>query len=58
MQKQVIFKTKGMQRDLSASAFNSEFSYENMNIRIYSTDENTTLSLVNEKGTKKCIKSI
>ena len=30
MQKQVIFKTKGMQRDLSVSAFNSEFSYENM----------------------------
>lgn len=52
MQKQVIFKTKGMQRDLSASAFNSEFAYENKNIRIMPTDENTLLSIVNEKGTK------
>lgn len=53
MEKQITFKTKGMQRDMSASAFNSEFSYENMNVRIYSTDSNTTLSLINEKGTKK-----
>lgn len=53
MHKQVAFKTKGMQRDLSVSAFNSEYSYENKNIRIMSTDENTLFSLVNEKGTKK-----
>lgn len=50
MQKQAIFKTKGMQRDLSASAFNSEYSYENKNVRVMPTDESTLLSLVNEKG--------
>ena len=53
MQKQVTFKIKGMQRDNSASAFSSEFAYENKNIRIVSTEENSSLSIVNEKGTKK-----
>ena len=53
MQKVVQFKTKGMQRDLSASAFNSEYSYENKNVRIMPTDESTLLSLINEKGNKK-----
>lgn len=53
MQKQVIFKTKGMQRDLSASAFNSEYSYENKNVRVMPTNESTLLSLINEKGNKK-----
>ena len=53
MQKVVQFKTKGMQRDLSASAFNSEYSYENKNVRIMPTDEGTLLSLINEKGNKK-----
>lgn len=53
MQKQVIFKTKGMQRDLSVSAFNSEYAYENKNVRVMPTDESTLLSLINEKGNKK-----
>lgn len=53
MQKVVQFKTKGMQRDLSASAFNPEYSYENKNVRVMPTDENTLLSLINEKGNKK-----
>lgn len=53
MQKQVIFKTKGMQRDLSASAFNSGYSYENKNVRVMPTDEGTLLSLINERGNKK-----
>ena len=53
MQKQAIFKTKGMQRDLSASAFNSEYAYENKNVRVMPTDESTLLSLINEKGNKK-----
>ncbi len=53
MQKQVIFKTKGMQRDLSASAFNSGYSYENKNVRVMPTNESTLLSLINEKGNKK-----
>lgn len=52
MQKQITLKTKGMQRDLSASAFNSEYSYENKNVRVMPTDESTLLSLINEKGTK------
>lgn len=53
MQKVVQFKTKGMQRDLSASAFNSGYSYENKNVRVMPTDESTLLSLINEKGNKK-----
>lgn len=53
MQKIIQFKTKGMQRDLSASAFNSEYAYENKNVRVMSTDESTLLSLINERGNKK-----
>lgn len=53
MQKVVQFKTKGMQRDLSASAFNPEYSYENKNVRVMPTDESTLLSLINERGNKK-----
>lgn len=51
MQKVASFKIKGMQRDLSVSAFNPEYAYENKNIRIMPTDENTLLSIINEKGT-------
>lgn len=50
MQKQVQFKTVGMQRDLSESAFNPKFAYENKNIRITPTDDNTFFSITNEKG--------
>lgn len=53
MQKIIQFKTKGMQRDLSASAFNSEYAYENKNVRVIPTDESTLLSLINERGNKK-----
>ena len=53
MIKFATFKTKGMQRDLSASAFNSDYSYENKNVRVMPTDESTLLSLINEKGNKK-----
>lgn len=52
MQKQVGFKIRGMQRDLSASAFNSEYAYENKNIRIMPTDDNTLFSIINERGNK------
>ena len=52
MLKSISFKVKGMQRDLSASAFNPEYAYENKNIRIMPTDESTLLSLINEKGNK------
>ena len=53
MIKFATFKTKGMQRDLSSSAFNSEYAYENKNVRVMPTDESTLLSLVNERGNKK-----
>lgn len=50
VKKTVLLKTKGMNRDLSVSAFNSEFSYENMNMRLSTNEHNTTLSWVNERG--------
>ena len=49
--KQVGWKTKGMNRDLSVSAFNPEFSFENMNLRLSTNEGNTLMSWVNEKGT-------
>lgn len=52
MQKVASFKVKGMQRDLSASAFNPEYAYENKNIRIAPTDDSTLFSLINERGNK------
>lgn len=45
------WKTKGMSRDLSVSAFNPEFAFENMNLRLSTNESNTLMSLVNEKGT-------
>ena len=53
MQKAISFKVKGMQRDSSVSAFNSEFAYEIKNMRVIATTDNTSFSLVNEKGTKE-----
>lgn len=49
----IAFKTKGMNRDTSVSAFNPEFSFENMNLRLSTVEGNTTLSWVNERGPKK-----
>lgn len=49
----VSFKTKGMNRDLSVSAFNPEFSFENRNLRLSTNEGNTMMSWVNEKGTAK-----
>lgn len=52
MEKKITgFKTKGMNRDLSVSAFNPEFSFENHNIRLSTAESNTQMSWVNEKGT-------
>ena len=45
------WKTKGMNRDLSVSAFNPEFAYENINLRLSTNEGNTLMSWVNEKGT-------
>lgn len=50
--KSISFKTRGMNKDLSASASNNDFSFENMNMRIWSGDTNTFMSLTNEIGTK------
>lgn len=51
MKKQMLFKTKGMNRDLSVSAFNPEFAFENRNLRLGTNSANTMMSWVNEKGT-------
>ena len=53
MQKVANFKVRGMQRDLSVSAFSPEYAYENKNVRIMPTDESTLLSLINERGNKE-----
>jgi len=44
------FVIKGMQRDLSASKFNPDYAYENMNIRITAREGKNLLSITNEKG--------
>ena len=57
------YKIIGMSRDLSQSAFNSEVSFENQNIRITANENDTLFSVTNEKGplytnlfmTGKCI---
>lgn len=51
--KLMSWKTKGMNRDLSVSAFNPEFSFENINLRLSTNDGNTLMSWVNEKGTQQ-----
>ena len=55
MQKQIKYVIKGMNRDMSISKANTEFSFENMNIRITARDSNTLLTLTNEKGNKEII---
>lgn len=47
------WRTRGMNKDLSVSVFNPEFSFDNRNIRLSTNDGNTQMSWVNEKGTKK-----
>ena len=51
--KLMSWKTKGMNRDLSVSAFNPEFSFENRNLRLSTNESNTLMSWVNEKGTEE-----
>jgi hypothetical protein len=46
------FKIKGMNQDLAVSSFSPEFAYENFNLRVTATDNNTLLSLTNEKGNR------
>lgn len=47
------FKPKGMNQDLSASAFSNEFVYENRNLRLSTNEGNTMLSWVTERGTEE-----
>ena len=47
---QHIFKC--IQRDLSVSKFNSEFAFDAKNIRITARDNNTLMTVSNEKGNK------
>lgn len=46
----VEFKNRGMFQDTSISKANNEFAFENHNIRITSVNDNTLLSVTNEKG--------
>ena len=41
---------RGMQRDLTVSKFNPEFAFDAQNIRITARDNNTLLSVTNERG--------
>ena len=49
--KSANYKIKGMNQDLSYSAFNPEFSWENKNIRLTARDSNNLMSITNERGT-------
>lgn len=49
-EKLAVFKTMGMTRDTTESAFRAEFAYENMNIRLSTVEDNTLLSITNERG--------
>ena len=49
---------KGMQRDLSKSKFSPEFVFEAMNIRLTAREDNTLLSVTNEKGNAEVTLSI
>lgn len=51
--KYINWKTKGMNKDMSVSAFNPEFAFENLNIRLATNEGNTMMSWVNERGPKK-----
>lgn len=56
--KRAQFIPRGMTRDLAVSKFNSEYAYENKNLRITATDENTAFVLSNEKGNSKVTSGI
>lgn len=43
---------KGLQRDLSVSKFNPEYAFDAQNIRITARDNNTLLTVTNERGNK------
>lgn len=51
--KQVSIVPKSMQQDISVSLFPNDAAYEIRNMRIVTTGDSTTLSLVNEKSNKQ-----
>lgn len=55
MQKQVQYIIKGMNRDMSISKYPSDHSYENKNIRITQREDETLLSITNEKGPSEVV---
>ncbi len=52
--KREFHSIKGMQRDLTRSKFSPEFAFDAQNIRLTAREDNTLLSVTNEKGTKEC----
>ena len=51
-QKAIICGNKGMVRDISISNASNEYAYENYNIRITAKNDETLLSITNERGNK------
>lgn len=51
--KSSIHVIQGMQKDTSKSKVGKEFAFHNHNIRITAREDNTLLSITNEKGTNK-----
>ena len=45
---------QGMQKDTSKSKLSKEFAFDAKNIRITAREDNTLLTITNEKGTKYC----
>ena len=43
------FSNRGMNQDISVSKATNEFAFENYNIRITAVNDNTLLSVTNEK---------
>lgn len=55
MIKSSVHVIKGMQRDLTVSKFNPEFAFDAQNIRITARENNSLLSITNEKGNNEII---
>lgn len=55
MQKQVQYIIKGMNKDMTVSKFPADHSFENKNIRITQSKDQTLLSVTNEKGPKEVV---
>lgn len=51
--KRIQWIITGMQRDVTPSKFSPKHAYENYNLRLTAKEDNTLLSITNEKGTKQ-----